>query len=145
LIYLICLTGTVSVLVDELKLLEQPAPVAAGYLQAGALNRAVTAMLEQYPSPSAIRALAPTTPRQRLTLTSYGTDGERTFVADERGAIVPQRTPFADFVTELHMTFTAPAPWGSLLVGIAGAALLALVVSGVLAHPESSAMHSGCV
>jgi uncharacterized iron-regulated membrane protein len=34
------------------------------------------------------------------------------------------------------MTLTAPAPWGSLAVGIAGAALLSLILSGVLAHPR---------
>ena len=69
-------------------------------------------------------------------MTTYGTQGERTFISDALGSIVPQHTPFADFVTELHMTLSAPAPWGSLMVGIAGAALLALVISGVLAHPR---------
>jgi uncharacterized iron-regulated membrane protein len=44
LIYLLCLTGTLSVLVDELKLVEQPSPAAA-QLQPGVLNTAVTAVL----------------------------------------------------------------------------------------------------
>jgi len=135
LIYLICLTGTVSVLVDELKLLEQPYPAAIG-LHPGALNGAVTAVLAREPLPAALYAVAPTTPRQRLTLTVYGASGEQSFISDARGTVVSQQTPFADFVTHLHMTLTAPAPWGSLMVGIAGAALLALLVSGVLAHPR---------
>ncbi len=139
LIYLVCLTGTLSVLVDELKLLEQPPPgaaVASAKLDAGALNAAVTATMAHEPSATAIYALAPTTPSQRLTLTAYGPDGENAFIADQHGSVVPQHTPFTDFVTDLHMTLTAPAPWGSLIVGITGAALLALIISGVLAHPR---------
>ncbi len=135
LLYLVCLTGTLSVLVDELKLLEQPTP-GAGQMHAGALNEAVAAVLAREPSHATLYAVAPTTPRQRLTLTAYDAGGEHVFLANERGSIVPQHTPFADFVTELHMTLTAPAPWGSLLVGMAGAALLALIISGVLAHPR---------
>ena len=135
LIYLICLTGTLSVLVDELKLLEQPYPAVAP-LHPGAFNSAVQAVLGREPSPAVLYAVAPTTPRQRLTLTAYGSNGEQTFISDDQGTVVPQRTPFADFVTHLHMRLTAPAPWGSLVVGMAGAALLALIVTGVLAHPR---------
>jgi uncharacterized iron-regulated membrane protein len=135
LIYLVCLTGTVSVLVDEMKLIEQPLP-AAHPLLPGELNTAVAEVLARTPSSSALYAFAPTTPRQRLTVTAYDAVGEQTFVSDGRGTTIPQHTPFADFVTNLHMTLTAPAPWGSLMVGMAGTALLALIVTGVLAHPR---------
>ena len=135
LIYLICFTGTLSVLVDELKILEQPAP-AAGQLHPGMLNTAVTSVLAREPAAAALYALAPTTPRQRLTVTAYSPGAESGYLADPRGSIIPQQTPFADFVTDLHMTLTAPEPWGSVIVGITGAALLALIISGVLAHPR---------
>lgn len=135
LIYLVCLTGTASVLLDEIKLVEQPAP-AAEQLRAGTLNSAVASVLAREPSPAALYAIAPTTPRQRLTVTAFGHGGERSFISDAQGSVVPEQTPFADFVTDLHMTLTAPAPWGSMVVGLAGAALLALIVSGVLAHPR---------
>jgi uncharacterized iron-regulated membrane protein len=135
LIYLVCLTGAVSVLVDELKLLEQPAPAAGAPLRSGAINRAVASALARSPGAANVYAIAPVTPRQRLTVTVYGAK-ERSFVADADGAVTLQKTPFTDFVTDLHMTLTAPAPWGALIVGIAGAALLALILSGVLAHPR---------
>ena len=135
LIYLICLTGTISVLVDEIKLVEQPAP-AAGPLQPGALNRAVAAVLKQAPSTSTLYATAPSTPSQRLLVTTYR-GGEHAFLAGADGAAIPARTPFADFVTALHMTLTAPVPWGSLGVGLGGAALLSLILSGVLSHPRA--------
>ncbi len=135
LIYLICFTGTLSVLVDELKIVEQPAPAAA-QLHPGMLDDAVAAVLAREPSPPALYAVAPTTPRQRLTVTAYGPGLERGFLAGPQRSIVPEQTPFADFVTDLHMTLTAPEPWGSVIVGITGAALLALIISGVLAHPR---------
>jgi len=134
LIYLICLTGTVSVLVDEMKLVEQPAP-AAGALQPGALDRAVASVLKQAPATATLYATAPSTPSQRLTVTTYG-GGEHAYLAGADGVAIPARTPFTDFVTALHMTLTAPAPWGSLMVGLGGAALLSLILSGVLSHPR---------
>jgi hypothetical protein len=89
LIYLVCLTGTLSELVDELKLVEQPSPAAAiggnAKLDAGALNAAVTATLAHEPLATAIYAVAPTTSDQRLRLTAYGPDGESAFIADEHG------------------------------------------------------------
>jgi len=135
LIYLVCLSGTLCVLVDELKLLEQPAPAAAP-LQPGQINAALAAARAWLPRANTLYVLAPTTSHQRLSITTYGGDGEHAFIATPGGGLIPQRTPFADFVVALHTGLTAPDPWGSLLVGIAGAALLALLISGVIAHPR---------
>jgi len=135
LIYLTCLTGTASVLVDEIRWVEQPAPAAAPP-KPGALDRALSAVLAREPGARSLYAVTPQTPRQRLTVTTYGQKGEHAFIADANGAVTPRHTPFADFVTDLHMTLTAPAPWGSLAVGLAGAALLSLILSGVLSHPR---------
>ena len=132
LIYLVCLTGTLSVLVDEFKLIEQPRPAPA-ILKAGALDRALANLLPNARGGS-IYALAATTPRQRLTLTTFGAGAPGAWFADGDGALTAARTPWPDFVTQLHMTLTAPAPWGSAIVGLAGAALLSLIMSGVLSH-----------
>jgi len=134
-IYLVCLSGTISVLVDEMKLVEQPTTPASS-IQPGALNRAVAAVLAREPRISVLYAMPPSTPRQRLTVSTFDARGEQAFIADADGAVTPQRTPFSDFVVDLHMTLTAPAPWGSLLVGLSGAALLSLILSGVLSHPR---------
>lgn len=135
LIYLVCVTGAVSVLVDELKLLEQPDPRPEA-IQPGAIDRAVEAVLAQWPHTQSLYAVAPTTSHQRLTITAYGPGGDHGFLASGAGVVRAEHTPFSDFVTSLHMTLTAPAPIGSLVVGLAGAALLALILSGVLAHPR---------
>ena len=134
LIYLVCLTGTLSVFVDEFKLIEQPLPGASAPAP-GALDHAIARVAARSPG-GTIYALAPTTPRQRLTLTASGPGGGGSWIADVRGDLTPARTPWTDFVTQLHMTLTAPAPWGSLVVGLVGAALLCLIASGVLSHPR---------
>ena len=134
LIYLVCLTGVVSVFADELKLVEQPTPAAAP-LKPGALNKAIAAGMASG-GVTSLYAIAPIKPRQRLTVNVDDRTGRRAFFADADGALTPQRTPFTDFVTDLHMTLTMPAPWGALVVGLAGAALLSLILSGVLSHPR---------
>ena len=133
--YLTCLTGTLAVFTDELKLLEQPMP-APGPLRAGALDRAARAVLEQAPDTATLYVLAPSTAAGRLTLTSFGAGGEKSWLADGSGRIQPMRTPWTGFVDELHMNLTAPSPCGSLAVGLVGVAMVSLVLSGVLAHPR---------
>jgi uncharacterized iron-regulated membrane protein len=134
-IHLICITGAVSVLIDELKCLEQPDPKPEA-LRPGAIGRAVETVLHQWPRTQSLYAVAPITSHQRLTITAYGPGGEHDYLGSGAGTVAAEHTPFSDFVTSLHMTLTAPAPFGSLIVGLAGAALLALIFSGVLAHPR---------
>jgi uncharacterized iron-regulated membrane protein len=127
LLYLVCLTGALSVFVDEWKLIEAPSP-AVTMLSPGALDRAVASA----PKAGLLFVSAPTAPFQRWTLSA----GAGAWRIDRQGGLKPARTPWSDFVTDLHMTLTLPAPWGSLAVGVLGAALLSLILSGVLAHPR---------
>ena len=61
LIYLVCLTGVVSVFADELKLVEQPTPAAAP-LKPGALNKSIAAAMASG-GVTSLYAIAPITPR----------------------------------------------------------------------------------
>lgn len=134
LVYLICLTGALAVFVDELKLVEAPAP-AIQALAPGALDTAMADAVQKLGGPAKAGVVfisAPVTPRQRWTALS----GDQAWRIDAHGHLTPARTPWTDFVCNLHMTLTLPAPWGSVLVGVIGAALLSLVVSGVLSHPR---------
>ncbi len=134
LIYLVCLTGTIAVFVDEMKLVEAPSPTVTA-VAPGALNRALDSAI-QLSGGSAktpyVFITAPTTPRQRWAVLAAG----KTWRMNAHGGLTPVRTPFTDFVTDLHMTLLLPAPWGAALVGVIGAALLSLILSGVLAHPR---------
>jgi uncharacterized iron-regulated membrane protein len=133
LIYLICLTGAVAVFVDELTLIEAPGPAVT--LQPGALDRAARDAVAALGGPgkaTTLYILAATTPNQRWMI--HG--GDHQWRIGQDGALTPFKTPWIDFVTGLHMNLALPGPWGSVLVGIIGAGLFALIVSGVLAHPR---------
>jgi len=134
LIYLVCLTGALAVFVDEFQLMEAPSPAVAALLP-GALDRAVASALAQAGGPGKAGVIflkAPQTRNQRWTAFA----GAQTWVIDAEGRLTPIKTPWTDFVTNLHMTLTLPGPWGSAIVGLIGAALLSLILSGVLAHPR---------
>ncbi len=134
LIYLVCLTGALAVFVDELKLVEAPGP-AISALAPGALDTAMAEAVQRLGGPAKAGVVfisAPTTPRQRWNIFS----GDQTWRMDAHGHLTPVHTPWTDFVCNLHMTLTLPGPWGSVMVGVIGAALLSLVVSGVLSHPR---------
>jgi uncharacterized iron-regulated membrane protein len=134
LIFLVCVTGTLAVFVDELQLIEAPAaPISA--LAPAALNRAAANAVVAAGAPARAGVLfikAPLTGDQRWTAFM----GDQTWRIDARGGLTPLKTPWTDFVAHLHMTLALPAPWGSALVGMVGAALLSLILSGVLAHPR---------
>jgi uncharacterized iron-regulated membrane protein len=134
LIYLVCLTGTLSVFVDELQQMEAPFPPVAALTQ-GALDHAADGALLAVGAPAKAETLfikGPLTRDQRWTALI----GEQSWRINADGRLTLQKTPWSDFVTALHMTLSMPAPWGAALVGMIGVALLSLVLSGVLAHPR---------
>ncbi|MTJ81457.1 MAG: PepSY domain-containing protein, partial [Telmatospirillum sp.] len=153
LLHLVCLTGTLSVLVDELSLWEQPEPGPADILSGPAaggdpaalgpvVDKVLAAVLADATRSGATGAgratslylMLPTTGRQRLTIHGYGAGGEDSWLALSDGAVIPLRTPWTEFVTDLHMTLTLPSPFGATLVGLSGVILLALLGSGAVAH-----------
>ena len=135
LIYQICLTGTLSVFAGELRQLESPdAPVvrsAAPDAYAAAVDEGLR-ILDGGKAPVII--LGPTEPLPRLEIR---VPGKRSVYADAQGVpAVETDTPFADFVTELHEALHLPSPWGTAIVALAGIALLALLITGIAAHPR---------
>jgi uncharacterized iron-regulated membrane protein len=137
LIYLVCLTGTLAVFVSELQVWEQPdAPVVTAP-GAAAIDRAAHVALEAAGEPvEALYVSVPAIGGQHLIVTARGAK-EKSWMADRNGNLAAEnRAGWTDFVGELHMTVMLPAPWGGTLVGVIGDGLLALLLSGVLAHPR---------
>ena len=136
LIYLICLTGTLSVFSAELQRWEQPdAPVVAAVSPEGFARAAAAALDRPGSAAKTIVLFGPTEalPRLMIRVPDHG-DNE---FADENGAAREKvRTPWTTFVVSLHEELHLPAPWGTLAVALAGAALLALVINGICAHPR---------
>ncbi|MCC7254001.1 PepSY-associated TM helix domain-containing protein [Hyphomicrobium sp.] len=143
LIYIVCLTGTLTVFMHELKRWEQPdAPVVEGSLSADVATKAVE---EAYRKALALNAahdifvMGPTSTQQRLLANfhDHGTGIEGHWIGDGTGnLVVEQHAPWAEFITDLHIRLHLPHTWGLFLVGLTGVALLSSLVSGLLSHPR---------
>jgi uncharacterized iron-regulated membrane protein len=143
LIYVVCLTGTLSVFMFELQRWEQPdaprvaetptpeviaAAVRAGYVQAKSDNAAHDLFL-----------IGPPRSPQRVQVHYHdhdsGVEGE--WLADAEGRLGARlEAPWSEFITHLHMNLHLPRTWGLFLVGLTGIALLSSLVSGLLSHPR---------
>ncbi len=137
LIYLVCLTGTLAVFVNELQVWEQAdAPVVTAP-DAAAIDRAAHAALDAAGEKGeTLYVSIPTIDRQHLIVTTRGT-AEKSRTADEHGALAAENhADWTDFVGNLHMTLMLPEPYGDALVGVVGVGLFALLLSGILAHPR---------
>ncbi len=145
LIYIVCITGTVSVFMFELQRWEQPdiapinrpltadevgAAINAGYTQAVA-DKAAHDMFVMGPSPRAAHS------RLMVTYHDHETGAEGNWLADASGALIARaHAPWTEFVTELHTSLHLPRTWGFFLVGLTGVALLSSLISGILSHPR---------
>lgn len=144
LIYVVCITGTVSVFVNELRRWEQPdAPV----LVAAPTAQAVATALAQ----GHARALAEGAAHDMFLIGPGGSagarlsvlyrgetpDAEGAWLADAEGRLVaPLHAPWSEFISHFHATLHLPGTWGLFLVGLVGVTLLSSLISGILSHPR---------
>lgn len=145
LIYIVCITGTVSVFMFELQRWEQPdiapidrpltadevgAAISAGYVQAVA-DKAAHDMFVMGPSPRAGHN------RLMINYHDHETGAEGSWLASPSGELIARaHAPWTEFVTELHTSLHLPRTWGFFLVGLTGVALLSSLISGILSHPR---------
>lgn len=141
-LYVICLSGSLIVLVDQLTLWERP--------QAPAVSSVSPDLLMQVSREGYVRARsagvahdifvnAPTPELPLLSVLAYGEGGgetnHRDWSVDAAGKFGPgTEVPWVAFVQKLHFNLTAPGAIGRYLVGIFGTLLLASLVTGLLAH-----------
>ena len=136
LLYLICATGTAIVLYEEWQRFEQRnAPemtaIAPAAIQRGIEN--VLATESDGPTTTHLYVHLPTEDLPRTTIT---TDTQAVHI-DESGSIaMPEENAWAEFLLALHYRLSLPAVVGMSLVGLFGAMLVALTISGIAAHPR---------
>jgi uncharacterized iron-regulated membrane protein len=139
LVYIVCLTGVPSVFAKEMMRWEaHNAPIvetASIEAMARVLDHTL-ALAGPDRDLYGVMVFAPEPDMPMLRGRAVGPDFERVWAFDARGENpVNFSTPASDFITVLHEDFHA-STWGSWLVGISGAALFALVLSGLFAHPR---------
>jgi uncharacterized iron-regulated membrane protein len=133
LLYLICLSGTVTVFYLDLQRWEASGVPDATFTPEGVARALTDARAYQAKAAPSISASTPTRDAPRLTLSAGS--GHRGY--DSRGRFIgPAETPAIDALTALHYQLHLPSTIGVVVVGLGGIAILALVIGGLLAHPR---------
>jgi uncharacterized iron-regulated membrane protein len=141
LIYLVCLSGTLAVFTQELQRWEQPAGPVVERVEAAAVGAGFNAIRAKAPAfaRETVSIELPSAAVPRLTLSAGGHEGVggEKWLADAEGRPVTKvHRPTIDFIVALHTGLSLPEGIGRMLVGLIGIGLLALLLSGVLAHPR---------
>jgi len=143
LIYIVCLSGTLTVFLYEFQRWEQPdLPIIATRLTDEAVTAAVEGGYRQAiadKSDHDIFIVAPgrITPRFGVSYHDHDSGADGKWVADADGKLVARiKAPWTDFLTALHINLHLPRTWGIFLVGLTGVTLLSSLISGLLAHPR---------
>lgn len=143
LMYILCLSGTILVAMDEIQLWENPEGPVLESASPEAIVTAVEAVTEKAATEYGINdyivvnAPSPSAPYLTARFLSYETGFEKTYTADAKGNLVQERRDgFSHFLEHLHIYLHLPYTIGMFIVGLAGVALLSSVVSGVLSHPR---------
>jgi len=136
LLYLVSLTGTIAVFYEELQRIEQPSAPEMTQIAPDAAQRGVEAVLARESDRSTTTHLYLHLPVEELPRATVTTDTQA-FHLDRQGTIVgPEENAWSDFIVELHYTLNLPSLVGLTVVGILGVMMLALALSGVIAHPR---------
>ena len=133
LLYIICLSGALAVFEDELGWWELPNTPSVASVSPEAAQRA---------SENAIAEDGETThlylylPRENWPRFVVATDN-KTHSADAEGNLVGgYETAWNDFLIHLHYYLHLPESFGMIVVSVFGVFLVAMAISGFLAHPK---------
>ena len=143
LIYVVCLSGTLSVFVQELQRWEQPdRPLVEVTPGADAIATAVRAGYAQALAENAAHDIYVAGPlrtpgRFQIHYDDHERGIEGEWLADAEGRLVARLSaPWSEFIGDLHMHLHLPRTWGKYLVGLTGVALFSSLISGLLSHPR---------
>lgn len=134
LIYILAVTGTLSVFNHEFQRWEQPAAPEMSSITPEAAAQAATSVFESEATPTThlyINFPQPDLPRTVIT-----TDTQA-FFANSDGTVGPREDfPWTQFLLDLHYYLHLPQILGLTVVGALGVFLIAMSISGFMAHPR---------
>lgn len=134
LLYLIAVSGSLSVFFEEFDRWEQPNVPEYKIFSPEKMKTAVDEYINRVGEiPKSLYIVLPTEgfPRTHIT------DGETEWYLAESGEFMQSPdVPWTTFIRELHGHLTLPHTLGMSIVGIMGVLCLALIISGVIAHPS---------
>ena len=136
LLYLVCVTGTVLVFYQEWQRVEQMDAPEMAMIDPGAVQTAVAAVLASEKGKPATTHLYVHLPVPGLPRTTITTDSQAVHV-DTAGRIAgAEENSWSEFLLALHYSLNIPGSIGLIVVGALGVMMLALSLSGVIAHPR---------
>ncbi|MEP2988488.1 MAG: PepSY-associated TM helix domain-containing protein [Parasphingorhabdus sp.] len=134
LIYILAVTGTLSVFNHDLQRWEQPNAPEMQSISPNAAEKAALAVFGSEANPST--HLYINFPKSDLPRTVITTDTQA-FFANTDGSIADKESfPWTEFLLDLHYHLHMPQILGLTVVGALGVMLLGLSMSGLLAHPR---------
>ena len=132
-LYIVCLSGTISVFKDELQLLEHQGEPTVSHLSPQAAYEAAKNGMHADPESKHLFIHMPVDINYRAIVE---TDNKE-FYVDARGAISSTvNFPWTDFIIDLHYYLNLPITFGMQVVAILGVFLFAMSVTGFVAHPK---------
>ena len=133
-IYLICFSGTLSVFLHEFERWQQPNIDEFAQLSPAAVKNAYQQTLAKNDAPQkAIWVVLPTEDMPRAH--TANDDGE--WFTDAQGNLTEEPIEgWVATVRELHYYLHLPKTFGMMVVGLFGIMLIALAISGIMAHPS---------
>lgn len=134
LLYIVSLTGTVAVFYQELQRVEQPNAPEMESIAPEAVQRGVEAVLASEAGQPTTTHLYVHLPNKELPRAVVTTDTQAVYMAQNGTLAGPEEIAWSDFVVKLHYTLNLPVLVGITIVGILGVMMLALAVSGIVAH-----------
>ncbi len=140
LIYVVCLTGSIAVVANELQRWELPQVEPVARVEASAIDALTQNILARYDHVEHLYINLPdeTLPRFTAYVDIADTDKDPEVTADASGQLLESgEAEFTHFLTRLHINLHLPRTWGVFIVGLTGVALLSSLVSGIFAHPRA--------
>ena len=134
LLYVVCLTGTLSVFFEEFERWEQPLIEEYRDYSLTQIQAAISHFQQRVEAPpETLWVVLPTRAVPRIHIS----DGEQEWFVNADGRLsAPPLEAWTAMLTKLHMQLYLPSNIGLIVVGILGVILSNLTLSGLLAHPN---------
>lgn len=136
LLYIVSLTGTVAVFYQELQRVEQPSTPEMTSITPEAVQQGVEAVLASESGQPTTTHLYVHLPVKELPRATVTTDTQALHLNADGSIAEAEEIAWTDFLVQLHYTLNLPSLIGITIVGILGVMMLALALSGVVAHPR---------
>lgn len=142
LLYLICLSGALVVFYPEMERWEQPLENEYSQLKPEAVEYALQQIQQRIPEElDSLYFIYPNDdiPRAHVSavLADKNQDINGEWWVDQQGDLIePVSAPWTEMLTDLHIYLHLPSTIGIMLVGLLGAMMVGLMISGLLSHPN---------